>query len=349
MSDGPLPPTSRRALLRSALAGSLAACGLGKVRRAYAATQVTLTLYSAQHHQLVNMVIAGFTKETGIPVRVRFGEAPEIANQLVQEGARSPADVYFTANSPELTLLDDKGLLAKLDPATLAQVPARYSAASGNWVGVFARENVLVFNPSMIKSNELPPSLMDLAQPAWKGKIAIAPTDADFLPLVTAVVVLHGEPAAIAWLKGLRTNAQVFDDNEAVVAAVDRGGVACGIINNYYWARLRVQQGADKMHSEIHHFTNRDVGALVNVSGAAVLRSSKHPNEAQRFVGYLVSAPVQEAVAKSDIDFEYPLVKGVKPNPLLKPFEELQPPELSMQQLGDDQLAARLLRKAGLI
>ena len=316
---------------------------------ARAAGPATLTLYSAQHHQMVDLLTQAFTKQTGIQVRVHSGEAPEIANQIAQEGAQSPADVYFTENSPELTLLDEKGLLAKVDPSTLEQVPAKYSAADGDWVGILARENVLAFNPSMIQESQLPGSLMDLAKPEWKGKVAIAPSDADFLPLVEAVVALKGKPVALDWLKGLKQNAQIFDDDEGVVAAVDRGAVATGIINNYYWARLRTEEGAQKMHSQIHHFANGDVGALVNVSGAAVLRSSTHPEAAQKFLAFLVSKPVQEMLGKSDIDFEYPLAKGVAPNPLLKPFDQLQPPKITMAQLGDDQEAAELLRQAGLI
>ena len=87
----------------------------------------------------------------------------------------------------------------------------------------------------------------------------------------------------------------------------------------------------------------------MNVSGAAVLASSRNPEAAQRFVAFLVSKPVQVMLGKSDIDFEYPLAKGVPPNPLLRPFNELQPPQISMAQLGDDREAAQLLRQAGLI
>jgi iron(III) transport system substrate-binding protein len=309
----------------------------------------TLTLYSAQHEQMVDSLVGAFTKQTGIKVRVHSGEAPEIANQIAKEGAASPADIYFTENSPELTLLDEKGLLAKVDAATLAAVPAKYSAADGNWVGVLARENVLAFNPSLVKEAELPPSLLDLAKPEWKGRVAIAPSDADFLPLVKAVAALKGKPAALAWLKGLRDNGQVFDDDEGVVAGVERGSVAVGVINNYYWARLRTEVGAAKLHSQIHHFVGGDVGGLINISGAAVLKSSKNQADAQKFLAFLVSRPVQDGLAKGDVSFEYPLASGVAPNPLLKPFEQLQPPSLSMQDLGDDRDAAKMLRQAGLI
>jgi iron(III) transport system substrate-binding protein len=315
----------------------------------HGALAASLTLYSAQHDQTVDLLTKAFTKETGIDVKVKSGEAPELASELVKEGASSHADVFFTENSPELELLSEKGLLAKVAPATLASVPAADSGSSGDWVGVLARENVLVFNKNMIKEEELPSSLLDLAKPEWKGKLAIAPTDADFLPLVGAVEALKGRPAALDWLKGLRENAAIFDDDEGVVAAVDRGASAVGIINNYYWARLRVEKGADQMQSAIHHFAGGDVGGLMNVSGAAALKASRNPAAAQKFLAFLVSKPAQEMLSKLDITFEYPLAPGVAANSVLKPISELSPPPLTLKQIGDDVDAAKLLQEAGLI
>src|SRR3978361_1366379 len=106
--------------------------GLGLAVSAPARAQI-LTLYSAQHPQGDAMLMDAFTKETGIKVQVREGEGPDIDAQILQEGAGSPADVFFTENSPELNLLDEKGLLAPVDPATLKEVPPQYSAADGNW------------------------------------------------------------------------------------------------------------------------------------------------------------------------------------------------------------------------
>jgi iron(III) transport system substrate-binding protein len=329
---------------------ALAAAGLsGAALPARAADAPVLTLYSAQHEQVIDMLTAAFTKQTGIKVQAHQGEGPDIANQLMHEGASSPADLFLTENSPELVLLDEKKLLAPVDAATLAAVPQEDSAPSGNWVGVLARENVLTFNPALIKPEALPESLLDLAKPAWKGKVAIAPSDSDFLPLVGAVLAEKGHAATLAWLKGLKANAQVFDDDEGVVAAVDRGAVATGIINSYYWARLRTEQGAAKTHAQIYHFGNGDVGALVNISGAAILASSKHKEAAQKFLAFLVAKPTQAMLAESDVDYEYPLAAGVAANPLMKPMAQLQPPKISVIRLGDDQPAAKLLREAGLI
>jgi iron(III) transport system substrate-binding protein len=309
----------------------------------------TITLYNAQHEQVVGMLTAAFTKATGIAVQVHSGEGPDIASQILQEGADSPADVFFTENSPELILLDEKGLLVPVDKTTLVKIPGKYSAADGDWVGVLARENVLAFNTAMVKPAALPVSLLDLAKPEWAGKIGIAPSDGDFLPLVTAVIKQDGKTAALAWLEGLKANAKIYQDDEGVVAAVARGDVETGLVNNYYWARLDTELGAAKDGSAIYHFKNGDIGGLVNVSGAAVLKSSKHQAAAQKFLAFLVSHEAQVALGQSEVDFEYPLLAGVAPNKKLRPFDELQPPAINVSQMGDDQEAGILLQQAGLI
>jgi iron(III) transport system substrate-binding protein len=318
-----------------------------------AAHAETLTLYSAQHEQVVDALTAGFTKQTGIKVVVHEGEGPDVASQILQEGANSPADVFFTENSPELILLDEKHLLAPVAPATLAQVPAKYSAADGNWLGVLARENVLAYNPKLLPASALPTTLATtlagLAQPAWAGKIGFAPSDSDFLPLVSAMIKQDGTAKTLAWLKGMKANAKIYQDDEGVVAAVARGDVAAGIVNNYYWARLYTDLGPAKIDSKLYHFRNGDLGGLVNISGAAVLASSHHQKAAQAFLAYLVSPSAQTALGLSMIDFEYPLRPGVAPNKLLAPFASLQPPAISAASLGDDQQAGLLLQEAGLI
>ena len=316
---------------------------------AKAADAPVLTLYSAQHEQTVNTLVAGFEKATGIRVQVHSGDGPEVANQIIQEGAASPADIFFTENSPEIAVLDEKGLLAPVDPKTLAEVPAKDSAPDGHWVGVLARENVLAYNTGMITPGDLPKSLLDLAEPAWKGKVAIAPSDNDFLPVVNAVLVTKGHDAALAWLRGLKANAQIFDDDEGVVAAVNRGAVAIGVINNYYWARLQAELGSGHMHSAIYHFSHGDIGGLVNISGAGILKTTKDPQDAQRFLAYLVAADTQKLLADNTVVFEYPLHPGVAPNPVLKPFDQLQPPAITVAQLGDDAQVVDLLNEAGLL
>jgi iron(III) transport system substrate-binding protein len=333
----------RRALLMSAcglaLAAGISGCG-GEVAN-------TITLYNGQHPQLTSALVAAFTRQTGIHVSVRTGDGIVLADQILTEGSTSPADVYLTENSPELMELESHGLLTRLPSSVRDQIPAAYSSPDGKWVGVALRISSLAYNPSLISSSQLPRSVLDLAEPQWKGKIAIAPTDSDFPPLVAAIIAAHGQAAAVRWLGGLKRNAQTFQNEEAVVAAVNRGDVASGIVNQYYWYRLRLEVGPGAIHSRLYYFPNHDVGSVQNISGAAVLASSQHKTLADRFVQFIVSPAGQRILAHS-YDYEYPARPGITPNPELPSLSSISPARLSVSALGTGQQAARLIQQAGL-
>ena len=291
--------------------------------------------------------MAAFEKQTGIKVEVRSDDGIVLADQILQEGSASPADVYLTENTPELVTLDQHGLLGRLDRSTLAQVPARYDAASGDWAGIARRISALAYDPALVPAAQLPKSILALAGPAWKGKVAIAPTDSDFPPLVGAIIAVYGRKAAASWLAGMKRNAQLYQSDESVVAAVNRGDVASGVINHYYWYRLRLELGAHAMHSALYFFPNHEVGSLENVSGAGVIATSKHPAQAQDFVRFLLSPRAQEILAHG-YDFEYPTRPGIAPNPQLPPLSSIAPATLGANELGNDQQAAQLIQESGL-
>jgi len=121
----------------------------------------------------------------------------------------------------------------------------------------------------------------------------------------------YGKAEALTWLDGIKTNAEshIYPDNEAISAAVNRGIVAFGVVNQYYWYRMRAEIGAANVHSRIAYFSPRDPGYVLDISGAAVMKSSRHEAAAQRLLGFLVSAKAQEIIAHS-ISFEYPIVSG---------------------------------------
>jgi iron(III) transport system substrate-binding protein len=327
-------------LLVLALAVLLAGC-------AGSAPSNSILLYNGQHPQVTEELVAAFQKQTGIQVRLHTNDGIVLADQLLQEGSASPADVYLTENSPELVTIEEHGLFAKLDQATLAQVPSRYRAASGRWVGIARRISALAYDPVRVSASALPKSILELAQPRWKGKIALAPTDSDFPPLVGAVIATYGRSAATNWLAGLKRNAQLYQSDESVVAAVNRGDVATGIINHYYWYRLRLELGAHAMHSAIHFFPGHDVGSIENLSGAGVLATSQHPRDAQRFVDFLVS-PTAQRILSRGYGFEYPTRPGVGANPQLTPIAALEPATLAAGALGNDQPASELIQESGL-
>ncbi len=306
----------------------------------------SLTLYSAQHEPITEAFAKGFEEENGAEVKIRYGEDEGLASQVEQEGDSSPADVVLTENTPPLEALSEKGLLSKVDSSTLEEVPSEYSSPEGDWVGVAARETVMVYNPDLISKSELPASILDLAKPEWKGKLAIAPSEPDFVPIVSAIEKLEGEAAAKEWLEGFADNAKHYNDNEGIIAAVDSGQIAAGIINHYYWFEAKAEEGS--IPSKLHYFGNEDAGALVNISGAGILASSGEQDLAQEFVAYLVSKKGQEAMTHSG-DWEYPLNAEVAPPPGLKPFDSLEPPKVSPADLGDGSDPLRLMQEVGLL
>ena len=308
----------------------------------------SIVLYNGQHTQLTTAIVSAFEKQTGISVRVRTNDSVVLADQILQEGKASPADVYISENSPEIMSLQEHGLLAKLPASILSQVPADDSSPTGHWVGVALRISSLVYNPSLVKASALPATVLDLAEPKWKDKVAIAPSDSDFPPIVSAVRVRYGPAKAATWLAGLKRNARTYQDEEAVVAAVNSGDVATGIINHYYWYRLRLEIGAKAMHSELHFFPSSDVGSITNISGAAMLATSKNKADAERFVAFLVSRQGQKILASGD-DYEYPARPDVPPNPELPPLASIPHARLSVTQLGDDKGILDLLENSGLL
>lgn len=308
----------------------------------------SLTLYSSQHEPMTEALVKGFEEENGAKVEVRYGEDEGLASQIEQEGDASPADVFLAENTPPLELLAGQELLAKVDPSTLDEVPSQYNSPTGRWVGVAARETVMVYDPDLIASDELPASILDLAEPEWKGKLAIAPSEPDFVPIVSAIEKLDGEAAAKAWLEGFADNAKRYNDNEGIIAAANSGQIAAGIINHYYWYEAVAEEGKDKVASKLHYFGNEDPGALVNVSGAGALESSDDPELAQEFLAYTVSKEGQAAITESG-DWEYPLNSAVPPPPGLKPFDTLEPPKVSPADLGDGSGPVELMEQVGLL
>jgi len=309
----------------------------------------TITVYNGQHQQTTGALVTAFEKQTGIAVEVRSDDESVLVNQIITEGSASPADVVYTENSPALELLSGKGLLAPVDPSTLGAVPSRYSSPGGLWVGVSARAGVMVYNTDQLTPAQLPRSVMELAEPRWRGRIGLAAGETDFLPIVISIERTHGRAAAAAWLAGVKANAgdNLYPSNEVLTNEVNLGHVELGLINSYYWYRQRAEVGVAAMHSAVASFQPGDPGYLINVSGAGVLESSGQKAAAQKFLAFLVSTEGQEIIAHSQ-SYEYPIGSGVTTAQALPPLASLQPSPLTVAELGDGSSAIALLQQAGL-
>jgi iron(III) transport system substrate-binding protein len=339
--------TRRIASLAAALA--LTACLLTACGSSSGSGQ-SITLYNGQHEQTTDSLVAGFEKQTGIKVNVRNDDEDTLVDEIVTEGSRSPADVVYTENSPPLEYLQGKGLLAPVDASTLALTPSKWSSPQGDWLGVSARVSVLIYNPSLISASQLPKSATELADPRYSGKLAFAAGETDFQPIVTSYAHTYGEAATLKWLEAIKSNAgsHVYPDNETIADEVNRGAVAFGVVNQYYWYRMRAELGASNVPSKITYFAPRDPGYVLDISSAGILKSSQHEADAQKLLAFIVSKQGQEIIAHS-ISFEYPIGSGVSIAAPETPLDQLQPNAITTTELGDGSSAITLLRKAGLL
>jgi len=306
----------------------------------------TITLYSGRSESLVAPVIEQFERATGIAVEVRYGSTTEMATTILEEGTRSPADVFFAQDTGGLGAVQLAGLFEPLDESILSLVDPRWRSESGGWIGVSGRARVLVYNPALIQPDELPESLMDLADPRWSGRFGWAPTNASLLAFVTGMRLLEGEEATRAWLEGVLANEpQTFEGNGAILAAVGAGEIDFGLVNHYYLhARLREEPGFSAAN---HYGSPGDIGAMVGVAGVGILASSDNKPAAQAFVEYLLSNEGQEYFAETT--YEYPVVESVPANADLPSLNEIQPPDIDLDQLADLEGTLALMREVGAI
>lgn len=345
---------SRRALLGAAAstvtAATLAACSSTTATPSSSQSSGasgTLTVYNAQHESLTQEWIAGFTKATGITVEYRQGSDTEMANQLVSEGDKSPADVFLTENSPSMTLVENAGLFAPIGAEIIAQVPEGYRPSTNAWTGIAARSTVFVYNKDKLAEADLPASIMDLAKPEWKGRWAASPSGADYQAIISAILQLKGEDETLTWLKAMKENATAIKGNSAVMKAVNAGEFDGGVIYHYYYFGDQAKGGQNSAKIGMHYFGNSDPGAFVSISGGGVLKSSKNAEAAQKFLAHITGKEGQ-AVLRDGTSFEYPIASDIEANAKLKPLSELAAPTIDPATLNSPKVV-ELMQEAGLL
>lgn len=306
-----------------------------------------LVIYNAQHEQLLDELVPLFEEESGLDVELRNGKDLEMANQIVEEGKDSPADVFLTENSPAMSIVDNAGLFTELPESATETVPDQYVPSDRRWTGFLGRSTVAMYNTDSMTEADMPASILDFAEPEWKGRVAFSPTGADFQAIVSAVLALEGEAATADWLAGLKENGEIVQNNLVVMQSVDAGEVDAGIAYHYYWYRDREENGTDSDSSALHFFGDQDPGAFLSISGAGILASSEHQDAAEEFVTWLTGTDAQQAMAES-YALEYPLNPEAELNPDVKPFDELEPPQVDVASLNGPQVTD-LMTEAGLL
>lgn len=306
-----------------------------------------LTLYSGRGESLVAPIIAAFTAETGINVNVRYAGTAELAILLQEEGAQSPADLFWAQDAAALGAVADS--FAPLPDELVAAVPAIYRDNANRWVATSGRGRVLAYSTERVDAAELPATMADMTDEAWRGRVAVAPTNGSFVAHVAAMRVVLGDQATREWLAAFAANNPVIvRNNTAILQAIADGEADIGVVNNYYLSR-QLARDADFPVSQTLFATQGDIGNLLLVAGVGVLGTSDQTAEAQDFIRFLLSPAAQQYFTGEVAEF--PVVPGaIVTRQDINLDDVLQAaPLVDLNAIGDLEGTLDMLRQAGLI
>jgi iron(III) transport system substrate-binding protein len=279
---------------------------------------------------------------------VRYGETAEMAALLLEEGANTPADVFLSQDAGALGALGQAGLFTTLPPTVATAVPAGFTSTDGSWVGLTGRARVIAYDAERLDADDVPDSVDAFTSAEWAGRFGIAPGNASFQAFVTAYRVLRGEEAADRWVAGIAANRpQIFDNNVAILSAVNDGVLEAGLLNHYYWFRLAAETGVDDMRAQLKFPAAGDPGSIVNVTGAGLLAESDRDEDALSLIEFLLSPEAQQYFV--DEVHEYPLVDGVPAPDRLPALDSLVNPDLDLADLATLSETQELLAEHGLL
>ncbi|GMU40866.1 MAG: iron ABC transporter substrate-binding protein [Chloroflexota bacterium] len=305
----------------------------------------TLVVYSGRNEALIAPLLEQFSEATGVTIEAKYGSSSEMAATLLEEGSRSPADVFLAQDTGALGAVEQAGLFAPLDASLLNLVPAEFRSNQGGWVGLSGRVRVIVYNKDAVAEADLPTSVKDVIDPKWQGRVGWAPTNASLQAFVTAFRLVEGDDAARAWLQGMLDNgAVVYPNNGGVVQAVADGEVDLGLVNHYYLFGFLRDQGPDFPVAN-HYTAPGDIGSLVGVAGGGILKTAKSTAAAQALMAYMLSEEGQRYF--SEQTFEYPVIASVQPSADLPGLSSVTPPDLDLNDLSDLQGTIELMRSVG--
>jgi iron(III) transport system substrate-binding protein len=303
-----------------------------------------LTVYSGRGESLVAPVLERFSADTGIGIDVRYGDSADLALLIDEEGDNTPADVFYSQTPGATGYLAGRDRLGRLPEDILQQVDEPFRGVDGRWVGITARQRVLVYNSEVLSEDDLPASVLDINDEPYAGRVAIAPSNGSFQDFVTALRQTEGDDTAREWLEGLAdAGAPIYANNNAIVEAVGRGEVDMGLVNHYY--NYRFLEEDPSLPSRNHVFGNNDIGALLIDSTAAV--TAEDDPDARRLIEYLLSEEAQRFFA--DETKEYPLAAGVPPADDVPPLDRESIPVVELDELGGGlEQTLELIRESGL-
>jgi len=305
-----------------------------------------VNIYSARHYQTDQQLYAGFTKATGIEVNWIEGDQDGLLERIKNEGRNSPADLFITVDVGRLWRADQTGLLADLRSAQLeARVPAALRHPQGRWYGFSSRARLIFYNKELVDGSAIR-TYEDLADPRWKGLVCIRSSSNIYnLSLLASIIAHLGPEGAEDWAAGIVANFArdpVGGDTDQL-RGLASGECGIAVANSYYFARL-MRSGAERDKDVVERvgviFPNQGGrGAHVNISGAALVKTAPHPENARAFLEYLTSPAAQAYFA--GVNNEYPVVDGLEANPALKEMGAFKADAINIAVFGRNQAEAQ--------
>lgn len=306
-----------------------------------------VTLYSGRGQDLVQPVLDQFSEQTGIEVRVRYGDTAEMAAAILEEGSNTPADIFYGQDAGGLGALALEGMARKIPDSSLDLVDSRFKSRDGLWIGSSGRARTVIYDTNQLDEGDLPGSILDYADPQWENMLGWAPTNGSFQAWVTALRVIEGDDVAREWLEDVHAlNPLVYEGNTPIVNAAIAGEVPAGFVNHYYLYRFQEEAGGD-VGAENYFFRDGDIGGLINVAGMAILEPSGNVEQAEMLVEFLLQREAQEYFATET--YEYPLAGGIDPAADIPGLNELETPDIDLSNLEDLEGTLALLQEVGLI
>ncbi len=281
-----------------------------------------VNIFSARHYDSDVQLYEKFTAKTGIKVNVISGKSGALEKRIVEEGADSQADLYITADAGRLGAFAANLQGGLISDTIKSAVPKNFRTTK--WVGIAKRARIVYFAPERVSGAELAGLTYEsLAHPKWKGRLVIRASNNIYnQSLVASLIKNNGKGKVAGWAKGMVSNmARAPKGNDrAQILAVAAGEADIAVANTYYLALMLSgkkgpeQQAAAKKVKPF--FPNQDGrGTHMNISGAGLVKGAPNKANAIKLVEFLLSDEAQNHIVNNT--FEYPMIEGVSPHPLV--------------------------------